>query len=60
MKQGEYEALQDYYECFKNHVAMMGKVGAVFVDDSLVGQVALSNEQVNVTDRDWEEAMTKQ
>ena len=43
MRQEEYESLQDFYEWFKNHVAMMDEVGAIFADDSLVGQVAMMN-----------------
>ena len=56
MKQGEYELLQDYYECFKSYVAWMFKVGAVFVDDSLAGQVALSNGKAIAIDKDWDGA----
>ena len=43
MRQGEYESKQDFYKWFKNHVAMMDEVGAIFADDSLVGQVAMMN-----------------
>ena len=43
MKQGEHESLQDFYKQCKNHVTMMDEVGAIFADDSLVGQVAMMN-----------------
>ena len=56
MKQRVHESLQDYYNCFKNHIAMMDDVGAVFADDSLVGQVAFSNGWVIAIDEDHNEA----
>ena len=36
-------SLQDFYKQFKNHVALLDEVDEIFVDDSLVGQVAMMN-----------------
>ena len=47
MRQGEYESLQDFYEQFKNHVNMMDEVGAIFADNSLVGEVTMMNGQTH-------------
>ena len=43
MRQGKYKSLKDFYEQLKNHVTMMDEVGAIFADDSHVGQVAMMN-----------------
>ena len=60
MRQGEYQSLQDFYKWFKNHVTMMNEVGAIFADDSLVGQVAMMNGQAYADNEDRKMARSPQ
>ena len=52
MKQGEYKSSQGYHKFYKNHVMLMDEVRAAFTDDSLVGQIALSNGRTMATNED--------
>ena len=52
MRQGEHESLQDYHEQFKNHMAMMGEIGASFADTTHIGEIALKNGHTTANSND--------